>query len=257
MLIFLDETFRSRTDKNGNDIQFGALCGIGIPIQKYAKIANSIFKIKLNTMGREYAEEKELKGKRLLNNRIFRLMKDNPENNQINITFIKEIINVLHRNKLPIFGCVCYDQQHKGFKCENAELLDSTFKSLCERINMYMKREQMDKKAIIVFDNRDNGTDERNARAMTNFLVRSKSGYSMRSSILEVPMFAISQANNVGLQLADIVTTIIGIYASGEQGITEIYDMLHRQFYTWKDNYGKIMSTLRWIDPQKLCPRRQ
>lgn len=257
MLIFLDETFRTRKDKNGNDIPFGALCGVGIPIETYSKIANIIFKLKLNVMGREYAEEKELKGKKLLSPRTFRLMEENPDVPQKNINFIKEIIEVLHRNKLPVFGCVCYDQKHKGFTCENDELLDSTFRSLCERINMYMKREQMNKKAIIVFDNRDNGTDERNARAVTNFLVRSKSGHSMRSSILEIPMFAISQANNVGLQLADIVTTIIGIYASGEHGVSEIYSSLHRQFYTWKDNYGKPMSTLRWIDPQKLCPPRQ
>lgn len=257
MLIFLDETFRTRTDKNGNEIPFGALCGVGIPIDSYSRIANAIFKLKLETMGKEYAESKEMKGKKLLKTRTFRLMEANPDTPQKNIQFVTDIIGVLHRNKLPVFGCVCYDQQHRDFTCENDALLDITFKSLCERINMYMKREHKEKKAIIVFDNRDIGTDERNARAVTNFLVRSSSGRAMRSSILEIPMFAISQANNVGLQLADLITTIIGIYASGEQGITDVYNLLHRQFYSWKDNYGKAMSTLRWIDPQKLCPKRQ
>ena len=257
MLIFLDETFRTRLDKNGNEIPFGALCGVGIPIETYSKIANAVFCLKLDTMGKEYAESKEMKGKKLLNNRIFRLMEANPDTPQKNIRFVKDIIEILHRNKLPIFGCVCYDQQFRDFSCENDSLLDITFKSLCERINMYMKREHKDRKAIIVFDNRDVGTDERNARAVTNFLVRSSRGRAMRSSILEIPMFAISQANNVGLQLADLVTTIIGIYATGEPGISDIYNLLHRRFYTWQDNYGRPMSTLRWIDPQKICPKRQ
>lgn len=257
MLIFLDETFRTRQSEDGKEIPFGALCGVGIPVEAYSKIANAVFKLKLETMGKEYAEEKEMKGKKLLNNRIFRLMEANPNTPQKNLHFVKDIIEILHRNKLPVFGCVCYDQQQRDFNCENVNLLDITFKSLCERVNMFMKREHHNRKAIIVFDNRDIGTDERNARAVTNFLVRSKNGRGMRSSILEIPMFAISQANNVGLQLADLVTTIIGIYASGEQGISDIYTQLHRQFYTWKDNYGRAMSTLRWIDPQKLCPRRQ
>ena len=257
MLIFLDKTFRVRLDKNGREIPFGALCGVGIPIESYSKIANAVFKLKLETMGKEYAEDKEIKGKKLLNNRTFRLMEANPEEPQKNIQFVSDLIDVLRRNKLPVFGCVCYDQQHRDFTCENDALLDSTFKSLCERINMYMKREHQDKKAILVFDNRDSGTDERNARAVTNFLVRSGNGRTMRSSILEVPMFAISQANNVGLQLADLVTTIIGIYATGESGVSDLYNQLHRQFYSWKDNYGRAMSTLRWIDPQRLCPRRQ
>lgn len=255
MLIFLDETFRCRVDSEGKEIPFGALCGVGIAIASYTKIANAIFKLKLETMGREYAEDKEIKGKKLLNNRTFRLLAEKPDTPQINIQFVKKIIAVLERNKLPVFGCVCYDQNFRAFTCENDTMLDNTFKSLCERINMYMKREHQDKKAIIIFDNRDTGTDERNARAVTNYLVRSQRGHSMRSSILEVPMFAISQANNIGLQLADLVTTIIGIYASGEPGISQIYNLLHRRFYTWKDNYGKPMSTLRWIDPQKLCPR--
>ncbi len=257
MLIFLDETFRTRTDKEGREIPFGALCGVGIPIAVYSKIANAVFKLKLTTMGKEYAEDKEIKGKKLLNNRTFRLQATNPESPQINLQFVSSIIDILRRNKIPVFGCVCYDQKYRDFTCEQDNLLDITFKSLCERINMYMKREHKDKKAVIVFDNRDSGTDERNARAVTNFLVRSQSGHTMRSSILEVPMFAISQANNVGLQLADLVTTIIGIYATGESGIAAIYSQLHSLFYTWKDNYGRAMSTLRWIDPQKLCPRKQ
>lgn len=62
----------------------------------------------------------------------------------------------------------------------------------------------------------------------------------MRSSLLEIPLFAISQANNIGLQLADIVTTIVCLHTSKEPAISDLYQKLHRRIYSWKDNYGKI-----------------
>ena len=99
MLIFLDETFRTRLDKNGNEIPFGALCGVGIPIETYSKIANAVFCLKLDTMGKEYAESKEMKGKKLLNNRIFRLMEANPDTPQKNIRFVKDI-SLSHYHKV-------------------------------------------------------------------------------------------------------------------------------------------------------------
>lgn len=257
MLVFLDETFREATTPSGEKIPFGALCGVGIPINTYSRVANAVFKLKLDTMGKEYAEEKELKGKKLLSPRTLRLKEQNPRQTQINIRFIGELLNILKRNKLPIFGCVCWDADMRQFTCRDEKVLDITFKAVCERINMYMKREMPDRKAIIVFDNRDIGTDERNAKAMTSYMVRSGAGRGMRSSILEVPLFAISQAYNVGLQLADIVTTIIGIHAEGNYQIEELYNQIHGQLYSWKDNYGRGMSSLRWLDPHKVSPKRQ
>lgn len=254
MLIFIDETFRKCVGAKGEEVDFGALCGVGIPLDAYSRIATAVYKLKLHHMGREYADNHEIKGKKLLANGILRHQNQNPNDCHKNIDFVAAVLNVIQTNKLPVFGCVCFDQRNCRFTSENATALANTFKSLCERINMYMKRECPTQRAVIVFDNRDSGINERNARAMTNYFVRSKSGNSMRSSILEVPLFAISQANNIGLELADLVTTIIGIHASGDVRIGELYEMLHRRFYTWKDNYGNPMSTLRWLDPQKLGP---
>ena len=257
MLVFMDETFRDAITPNGDSIPFGALCGVGIPINAYSRVANAVFKLKLNTMGKEYAEEKEMKGKKLLSPRILRLKEENPEQPQTNIRFVSELLNILKKNKLPVFGCVCWDADMRKFSCRDDKVLDITFKAVCERINMYMKRECPDRKAIIVFDNRDMGTDERNAKAMTSYMVRSGAGRGMRSSILEVPLFAISQAYNVGLQLADIVTTIIGIHAEGNNKVEDLYNQIHEQLYSWKDNYGRGMSSLRWLDPHKVSPKRQ
>ncbi len=256
MLVFIDETFRKFQTRQGETVDFGALCGVGIPISDYAKIANAVFKLKLQCGGREYAEQCEIKGKELISPRIFRLLETEPSKVEKKIEFVKGILNILAVNKLTVFGCVCFDQRFYKFTSANDTALANTFKSLSERINMFMKREHHDKKAVIVFDNRDTGTNERNARAMTNYFVRSRNGNNMRSSILEVPLFAISQANNIGLELADLVTTIIGLYAAGEPGVMDIYNILHKRIYTWKDNMGRKMSTLRWLDPQRLSGNR-
>lgn len=237
--------------RDGSSAKFGALCGIGIPIADYSKVSSAVYKLKLSVLGKEYADNYELKGKKLLNPRTFRLREQNPMEKQKNIDFVKSLIQIFKRYKLPVFGCVSFDQTSADFKCSNTDVLDKTFKSICERINMYMKREHDKRKAIIVFDNRDHATDEKNATAMTKYLVRTVPGKTMSTSILEIPMFAISQAHNIGLQLADIVTTIIGLHASGTVEISDLYQPLHQQIYTWKDNYGKYMSTLRWIEPRK------
>lgn len=156
------------------------------------------------------------------------------------------------KHKLPIFGCVCFDQATQSFSCKDSTSLDATYKSLCERINVYMKREHYGRKAIVILDSRDDGTNERNAKAITNFLVRSTYGGQMRSSILEIPMFAISQAHNIGVQLADLVTTIIGRYVAGEENTYYLYERLKSCFYCWKDNSGRVNTTLRWIDPNRV-----
>lgn len=252
MLVFIDETFRKFQTRQGEMVDFGALCGVGIPIGDYARIANAVFKIKLECGGKEYAEQHEIKGKELISPRIFRLLESEPSKVQKKIDFVMRVLNILQTNKLTVFGCVCFDQRTYKFTSDSDTALANTFKSLSERINMFMKREHHDRKAVIVFDNRDSGTNERNARAMTNYFVRSRMGNTMRSSILEVPLFSISQANNIGLELADLVTTIIGLYAAGEPRVKEIYNILHKRIYTWKDNMGRKMSTLRWIDPQRL-----
>ncbi len=255
MLIFIDETFRKYTDDKGNEIKFGALCGVGIPISSYAKIANQVYKYKLGCMGKDYADNAEIKGKDLLSRRIFKDREKYPEQRRKNIDLVSAILSTLNTNKLPIFGCVCFDQKALQFKCDSEKILATTFKSFCERVNMYMKREYKDKKAIMVFDSRDNGTNERNSKAVTNYLVKTKPGNNMRSSVLEIPLFAISQANNIGLQLADLITTIIGMHVEQRREITDLYNELHKRFYTWKDNYGRKMSTLRWLDPQNLTKK--
>ena len=58
------------------------------------------------------------------------------------------------------------------------------------------------------------------------------------------------------MELADLVTTIIGLYAAGEPGVMDIYHTLHKRIYSWVDGKGRKFSTLRWLDPQHLSSNR-
>lgn len=245
MLIFLDETFRE-LNRDGEKHKFGAMCGVAIPIADYTKIANAVYNMKLQHLGKDYADNSELKGKDLLSKFAFKQHAMRPEGST-NIKLVESILQFLKKSKITAFGCVCFDQSMQSFSCKDTRVLDATFKSLCERINIYMKREHYEKKAIIIIDNRDDGTNGRNAEAITNFLVKSAPGSQMRSSILEIPMFAISQAKNIGIQLADIVTTIIGLRVTEFPEIMPLYSQLEDCFYSWKDNAGRTHTTLRWM----------
>jgi len=121
------------------------------------------------------------------------------------------------------------------FQCEDVRALDMTFRYVFERIDMFMKVKHPDQMAKIIFDDRDYGINQKNAAAITNFFQRSSVGLSL-DSILKTPFFAISQSQNVGLQLADFVTTIIGLRFSSHPQSQRYFEMLKRCFFYYEDS---------------------
>lgn len=67
MLFFLDETYReSRTGH-----KLGALCGVAIPEDAFAKVAQELYSMKYNSFGEAFAKNRELKGAQLLKPKNF------------------------------------------------------------------------------------------------------------------------------------------------------------------------------------------
>jgi hypothetical protein len=95
-----------------------------------------------------------------------------------------------------------------------------------------------------VFDDRDYGINKKNAEAITNFLQRSSFGLAM-DSILQTPFFAISQSQNVGLQLADLVTAVIGLRFSSHRPIEPHFAKLRQCIPYYKTNEGHMTSCLK------------
>lgn len=242
MLIFFDETFRHSRKHLG--VQFGALCGIAIPEQQLTRVAKDVYQLKLKHLDAEYARNRELHGKELLKNFAFKLEARGIASR--NLDLVRDILQYIRQKDLRIFGCVCFESKHQAFECTNLTALDKTFRFVFERIDMFMKIEHKTEMASIIFDSRDFGTDRNNAHAITNFFLRSPDGLAL-DSIVDTPFFAISQSQNIGLQLADLVTTIVGMRFESHPFIQPFYRELKGCFFRWKINEDQWGSGLKVI----------
>ncbi len=239
MLVFFDETFRDSLEHPGRSL--GALCGIAIPEKQLHRVANDVFQLKRKHMGNEYASNHEIRGKELLKNYAFKLEKQGQQSRNIELAF--DLLNYIQAKRLHVFGCVCFEKGMQRFQCEDVRALDNTFRYLFERIDMYLKIAHPDRMAKLIFDDRDYGINKKNAEAITNFFQRSSWGLSL-DSIVKTPFFAISQAQNVGVQLADFVTTIIGMRFSSHPEGYRFFEIIKRCLFRYEHN-GHCVTSLR------------
>ncbi|OGV44363.1 MAG: hypothetical protein A2X48_08705 [Lentisphaerae bacterium GWF2_49_21] len=226
----------------------GTLCGIAIPEKEMGRVSEEVYRIKKKHFGVDFAKEMEIKGKDLFKNYVFRLAAKGIESKNLN--FSKDLIHYIRGKKLKIFGCVCFEKSIQRFECEDVRALDMTFRYLFERIDTFMKIEHSDSMAKLIFDDRDYGINRKNSEAITNFFLRTSKGSSM-DSIIKTPFFAISQSQNVGLQLADFVTTVIGLKYANETKIEPYYADLKKSVYSYYDENDRFISGIKVIHPRK------
>lgn len=213
MLIFLDESFRSHR-RSGK--RFGVLAGVAIPEDRFHIVQRDIYNVRQPYHGTVLRADQEIKGRELLGSATFKTLEKRKYSYQWNLA--TELLQYSLRQNLKVFGVVCFRPGLHSFVCGDENRLDSTFRDLFDRIDTYMKRTFPGRFAKLVFDNRDNRTNEANARAITNFFVRSSVGLGY-DSIVRVPFFAASQGHNYGLQLADLITTVVALRFQGEDRI--------------------------------------
>lgn len=229
MLIFLDESFQnSRTNINKS---VGVLGGIGIPEEELHTVVNDVFALKVKHFGVTKAKEMEIKGKELFKPYVFNLQKKGIKSK--NIELGNDLLQYIVSKRLFVFGTVCFEDSLKAFTCQDVHALDKTFIYLFERIDVCLKNEFPDKMAKIIFDDRGYQVNKLNSEAITNYFVRSPAGLAM-SNIIKFPLFAISQSQNVGLQLADLAAYIIGLKFSGESRIINQWNLLKTGLYRWE-----------------------
>ncbi len=240
MIFFFDESFRESLAHPG--VSLGALCGVGIPESQLRRVADDLYELKHRHFDIDFARNGEVKGKELFKNYVFRLQKKGIVSR--NLALGVELVDYIHRKHLPVFRWVCFEKGMQKFQAEDVTALDKTFRYLSERIDTWMKLHRPNDKALIVFDDRDYGINKKNAEAITNFFQRSNQGVAM-GSIVQTPLFAISQAQNVGLQLADLVTTIIGLPFASHPHIASIFASLKRSIPFYEQNDGSKVSALK------------
>lgn len=246
MLIFFDESFRKSLSLKDKSI--GVLCGVGIAEEELHSVVADIFQLKYKHCGAHFARNVELKGKMLFKDYLFRLESRGIESKQLSLG--GEILDYIVSKKLPVFGCVCFEDGFRMFKCANVTSLDKTFFYIFERIHIYLKIEHRTKFGKIVFDDRGYKINKQNAETITNFFVRSPQGLAM-DNIVKTPFFAISQAQNVGLQLADVVTSVIGLKFARSSSIEPYWQRLKPAFYNWQKADGMQQSSLKILRESK------
>jgi hypothetical protein len=250
MLVFLDESFRK--NKNSGR-QFGVLAGVAIPEDTFHILQRDIFNVRQPYHGEVLRPDDELHGADLLNTATLKRREIKGYSQHWNL--VVDLLNYMYAKNIRVFGVVCYRKELQSFVCDNEIKLDITFKYLFERIDGYMKREFPARRAKLVFDNRDHKTHEKNAKAITNFFVRSQMGLGY-DSILRVPFFAVSQGHNYGLQLADIVTTVIGLYFQGKQEYDPLWKTVRKMLY-YVDVGGQRQSSLKVMRDEFRLPWEQ
>ena len=202
-------------------------------------------------MGMEFARNSEIKGKELFKNHVFNLMSRGIKSR--NIALADDLIEYIVSKKLPVFGCVCFEKDLQLFQVDDVTALDKTFKYLFERIDIFMKKYYEYEMASLVFDDRDYGINQKNSEAITNFFQRSAKGLSM-DSIVKTPFFAISPSQNFGLQLADLVTTIIGLRFASSRQIEPYFAVLKDAIPCWTEKSGwpfSCLKVMRAVSPKK------
>jgi len=248
MLVFFDETFRDSLSRPGATL--GALCGVAIPERQLHRIATDVYQLKLKHLGQDFARDSEIKGKEIFKNYVFRLAERGIESN--NLAFAVDLLRYLQGKGLFVFGCVCFEKGMQKFACEDVRAMDMTFRYIFERVDMFMKIKHPDRMAKLVFDDRDYGINKKNAEAITNFFQRSSWGLSL-DSIVKTPFFAISQSQNIGLQLADFVTTIIGLRFSSGPHIGPYFEMLKKCFFVYEGR-GRLIMSLKVLRGTQATP---
>jgi hypothetical protein len=240
MLFFFDETFRESDRFPG--FKLGAMCGIAIAEEEFGNVIDDVYRLKLKHFGAGFALNSEIKGKELLKNYVFSLEAKGIRSRHLD--FSQDLLEYIRAKGLKVFGCVCFKRGIQDFKSSDSTALDTTFRYLFERIDMFMKINHPRGKAILVFDDRDQAINGMNAAAITNFFQRHAAGIAM-DSIIPTPFYAISQAQSVGVQLADFVTTIIGLRFSGHRNGLKFFNALRPAVFMFKNDRAIWISGIK------------
>ncbi len=227
MLVFLDET--TRTSERGHSL--GALCGIAIPEQLFADVTADVYSMKYSSFGEAFAKEHELKGSLLLKRKNFREA-DRP-GARATLTFVTDLLRYIVRRQFVTFGVVCFNEAMASFRCDDPHRLDVTYRALFERLDTYMRNAFPGRHAKIVFDDVDYGSNAARSAAIANFFNRTVIGRGY-DTIIRTPFFAVSQAQNVGLELADVVTTVYGMRFQGNRSVVPFFQILKRSLYVYQ-----------------------
>lgn len=224
MYFFIDESWQST--KNGK-FKVGVLSAVPFLVNGFNDFLTDIYRLKCKHLGHLNGDQ-EIKGKDVFRNYHFRSeLKGKPS---YYLELARDVFKHLESKEIPVFASVTFEKDEIDLSCAKPRQLDRPFFFLFERINQYMKEKFPATKAVLVFDDRDVGTNKNISKAISNFLNKSYAGRNF-DHITKVPFFAIS-AENSGIQTADLIAHVVGRRFTGDRGaINEFFQIAKKIAY--------------------------
>jgi hypothetical protein len=216
MYVFIDESFRENGSTGRRVGVLGALC---VPDDQVATLQQLVYAVRRPYHDVVLGEHQELKAKQLLSRSTRRAVER--DGVSVKWSLAEDLVNRCMHAGFSVAGVVSFDDGENTFLCHDEHSLDRTLHRLIQRLGQIAQARTPDEQVLLVFDDRGHRTNKRNAMAITNYLVKSKPG--RRSPIVPYPVFAVSEAHNYPLQVADLVTAIIAMHYNGDAWIEPLW----------------------------------
>ncbi len=195
MLFFIDETWQTL---DGREV--GALGAVGVPRTVYNDLCDEVDDVKRAHLTMTQITDSELKGTRCFAPSTFAARERFGGNHWVDAA--EGVFRLLGARGLPTFGIATADSRHLRLRNPNSTALSPPYKRLIEHLRYCAHAHRPDARGLLVFDLRTPSSDAATARAVQNWITRSRRRW--RNALVQLPEFTISSASP-GSQIADLV----------------------------------------------------
>ncbi len=206
MLFFVDESGHPHP----NDMTHRPVLGaVGIPVSRTRHLTQGVFALKRDILGDEdLAHECKYKANAILNERTFRREQSKWE-------YVESVFEFAAN--FPVVSCFVVMQKPTIAIHASNSHLPTHMRYLLKHINLHMQHRCPDRKAIVIFDGQDPGSDMVRFAAVSNFLFRHEWGRTWQC-VMETPMFVDSRTQP-GVQIADLFVSCVRQYHECRDGV--------------------------------------
>lgn len=241
MLIFIDESGQPRSS---DPSPFSVLFAIALKTEHSKNFSRELFNLKKIYKGVENSYEWEIKGRILFGDKYV-----TPKTRE----FIEEIFALCRQHEIKIFASIMERPKDNVLDLEMDPHIHRLYTYLMERVNTYVCQYHSDRRAIFLFDAKDDKSNERLARRFTNFLYKTKIGWEF-THILDTPFFVNSKMTP-GIQIADLFAYIINqkFQKRGGDLIRKYYQEIRKIQFEWEneEKEGFVLRGIKFIEAKE------
>jgi len=224
LLFFIDESWQAT---HNNKYKAGVLSAVQIKSHNFNACSMEIHNLKIKHLGAR-AGNIEIKGREILRNYLFGLEAKGIQSKELNLA--RDILTYMGGSGMQLFASVVFAKEEIDLSCADVNQLERPFFFLFERIDLFMKENHPGLMAKLIFDDRGVQFNSKISKSVSNFFHKSTRGQSF-DAIIKVPFFAIS-GENIGIQMADIVSYILGARFTGDRRQAEFFSRVKNMEYT-------------------------